>query len=203
MIIGTFEAHVTVRPPAGGLDGFRAACAQLGVKCIEIELPVGETPAQPMTASTHAGALPDVVGEVAALAAALAAAGFEVVRQKIEAMPDNAGVPASDADAAAQPERYFEYHVQLAVAPDADLAALAAACTPHGARLSRNARARRPDGAAERFVTLRVHAGRATAEARFGELVRTLTAFPKVHVEKRICEYTVLDSDLAVDRGWL
>ena len=203
MIIGTFEAHVTVRPPTGGLDGFRAACAALGVKCIEIELPLGETPAQPMTASVHEGALPDVVREVAALASALAAAGFEVVRQKIEAMPDNAGVPASDADAAAQPERYFEYHVKLALPPDADLAALAAACAPHGARLSRNARARRPDGAEERFVTLRVHAGRATAEARCDALARTLSAFPKVHVEKRICEYTVLDSDLAVDRGWL
>src|SRR4029079_6924702 len=101
--LGAFEAPFPVPPPGGGPEAFRAACEALGVKCIEIELPVGETPAQPMTASLHRGALPDVVAEVDGLARALTAAGFEVVRTKIEAMPDNAGVPASDADAAARP----------------------------------------------------------------------------------------------------
>ena len=206
MIIGTFEAHVTVRPPHGGLADFRAACEELGVACVEIELPVGETPAQPMTASLHHGALPEIVHQVDAIARALAAAGFDVVRIKIEAMPDNAGVPVTDDDAAALPANYFEYHAKLVLPPGTaatDLAALAAACEPHHARLSRNARARRPDGAEERFVTLRVHAGRATAEARYAALAGTLASFPKVHVEKRICEYTVYDSDRTVDRGWL
>jgi hypothetical protein len=202
VILGTFEAHVTVRPPAN-LAAFRAACDELGVKCVEIELPVGETPAQPMTASLHHGAFPDVLRQVEALARTLVAAGFEVVRTKIEAMPDNAGVPATDDDAAAAPGNYFEYHVKLVVPPDADLSAVAGACEPHGARLSRNARTRRPDGAEERFVTLRVHAGRATAEEKFEALAATLASHPGIQIEKQICEYTVFDSDRAVDRGWL
>jgi len=203
VILGTFEAHVTVRPPAGGLAPFRAACDELGVKCVEIELPVGETPAQPMTASVHHGELPDVLRQVEAIARALISGGFEVVRTKIEAMPDNAGVPVTDDEAAAAPGNYFEYHVKLVLPASTDLAAVAAACEPHGARLSRNARTRRPDGVEERFVTLRVHAGRATAEQRFEALAAVLAGFPDVQIEKRICEYTVFDSDRAVDRGWL
>jgi inosine/xanthosine triphosphate pyrophosphatase family protein len=194
---GAFEAHVTVRPR----DGFRDACDRLGVKCVMIELPEGETRAQPMTASVHRGELPEVQREVHAIARALVADGFDVVRTKIEALPHNADIPASDDDAARAPANYFEYHLKLVVPAGADLAAIAEICAPHGARLSRNAHKRRDDGSEERFVTLRVRAGKQTSDARFAALEGDVERAARV--VKRITEYTVYDSDLGVDRGWL
>jgi inosine/xanthosine triphosphate pyrophosphatase family protein len=204
---GAFEAHVTVRPPPDPA-AFAASCDRLDVKCVMIELPVGERPAQPMTASVHRGELPEVQHEVHAIARALVADGFEVVRTKIEALPHNADIPESDEDAARTPANYFEYHLKLVLPDGADLAAIAAACEPHGARLSRNARTRRNataevGGDEERFVTLRVRSGRISANARFDALRAALEALPSVRVVKRISEYTVYDSDVGVDRGWL
>lgn len=202
---GAFEAHVTVRADAAASPRFREACDALGVKCVLIELPAGEQVAQPMTASVHRGTLREVQDEVHGLARALLARGFDVVRTKIEALPRNADVPASDEEAAARPAGYFEFHVKLALpAGDAEaLARVEAACAPHGGRLSRNANARRREGVEDRFVTLRVPGlGQPAAEARFGALVGSLEAlgFP---VRARIREYTVYDSNVAVDHGWL
>jgi hypothetical protein len=156
-----------------------------------------------MTASVHRGELPEVQREVHAIARALVADGFEVVRTKIEALPHNADIPAGDDDAAGAPANYFEYHLKLIVPEGADLAAIAAACEPHTARLSRNAHKRRDDGSEERFVTLRVRAGKQTSDARFAALEAAVEHVPGVRVVKRITEYTVYDSDLGVDRGWL
>jgi hypothetical protein len=200
---GAFEAHVTIAPPAAGLDAFRAACERLGASCIAIELPAGDRPAQPMTGSVHRGELRAVMHDVHALARALLTDGFDVVRTKIEAQPTNLDIPESDADAAHLPHNYFEYHLQLVIPAGTDLTTLAARCAPHGARLSRNARSRRDDGTEERFATLRVRAGRATADARAAALASALASATDARITKRICEYTVYDSDLAIDRGWL
>jgi inosine/xanthosine triphosphate pyrophosphatase family protein len=199
---GAFEAHVTVRPPHDGTARFRAACDRLRVKCVLIELPAGAERSQPMTASIHRGELPEVLHEVHAIARSLIADGYDVVRTKIEALPNNADVPVTDEAAARAPANYFEYHFKLVIAPGADLAAIATACEPYGARLSRNAYKQRDDGE-ERFVTLRVHAGRTAADAKLAALDAALSALGHVRVVKRITEYTVYDSDLAVDRGWL
>jgi inosine/xanthosine triphosphate pyrophosphatase family protein len=205
---GAFEAHVTV---ARGADptAFRAACDALAVKCVLIELPEGEHASQPMTASVHRGSLREVQDEVHGLARALVAAGFEVVRTKIEALARNADIPETDEQAARSPAAYFEYHLKL-VLPGAGqaghagaLAAVSEVCAAHGARLSRNANARRPEGSEERFVTLRVpREGRVKAEARLDALAGALA--PLGYLQKgRLREYTVYDSNVALDRGWL
>jgi hypothetical protein len=205
---GAFEAHVTVKlaAPDGDLPRFRAACDRLGVKCVMIELPEGEHAAQPMTASVHRGTLREVQDEVHGLAREMVAEGFEVVRTKIEAVGRNADIPDTDEAAARSPAGYFEFHVKLVVPAEsaaAALARIAGACAPHGARLSRNANKRRPDGAEERFVTMRVpRLGRARAEERFAALVDALAA-TEVPLHTRIREYTVYDSNVALDRGWL
>jgi len=210
---GTFEAHVTVTLAKGReeeeMDRFQAACAELGVKHIAIELPSGETPRQPMTASFHRGALAKVEAEVVAIAQALARKGFDVPRTKIEAHGIPRDAPESDEEAARAPTTsYFEYHVKLALPSDADLAELGSRCRALGAHLSRNARAGvGKDGLVERFVTLRVHGkGRVTAEERFRELTKMLeTAMGELGgaLRGRIREYTVFDTNVALDRGWL
>jgi hypothetical protein len=200
---GAFEVHVTVRLGAGETDRFRAACERLGVKCVLIELPEGEHAAQPMTASIHRGTLRAVKREAEALGGALGAGGFPVVRTKIEALARNAEIPDTDADAARFPAGYFEFHVKLLVPSGGSLDPVRAACAPHGARLSRNASKRLPDGAEERFVTLRVPGvGRARAEERFAALEVALAPLG-LPVISRVREYTVHDADLTLDRGWI
>jgi non-canonical purine NTP pyrophosphatase (RdgB/HAM1 family) len=195
---GTFEAHVTVGPC--DLDAFRAACTELGVKCISIELSRGETKHQPMTGSFHHGEVVGVHGEVMELARGLAKRGFDVTRTKIERHGHlERTTPETDAAAALAPAtNYFEYHVKLVPPPDADLTALGSRLAPLGAHLSRNAR----NESGERFVTLRVRAGRLTAEKRFAELLAMIAEL-RLEVRSRIREYTVVDSNLDLDKGWL
>ena len=195
---GTFEAHVTVGPC--DLEAFRAACAELDVKCISIELSRGETKHQPMTGSFHHGEIAGVHAEVMELARGLAKRGFDVTRTKIERHGHHERTtPETDAAAATAPSTsYYEYHVKIVPPPDADLTMLASRLAPLGAHLSRNAR----NEGGERFVTLRVRAGRTTAEKRFAELLAMLEEL-RLDTRSRIREYTVVDSNLELDKGWL
>jgi inosine/xanthosine triphosphate pyrophosphatase family protein len=203
---GTFEAHVTVRlQGAEAMDTFRAACTDLGVKNITIELPQGETPTQPMTASFHRGELRDVQGEVLAISRELVRRGLEVTRTKIEAHGPAHDVPETDEAAARAPTTsYFEFHIKLALPENADLGALTAVCQQYQAHLSRNAhKGADSAGMVERFVTLRVHrAGRPNAEAKFAALCEAVseTGFT---IRNRIREYTVFDTNVSLDKGWL
>jgi hypothetical protein len=87
------------------------------------------------------------------------------------------------------------------VAPD-DLEPVRAAAAAHGARLSSNARRVRADGRHERYLTLRLPGfGRASADARFAALEAAVEALP-VTIGRRVREYTVYDSNLALDGGW-
>lgn len=201
---GAYEAHVTIAAHSDEhLQRFRAFCGEAGVKSIFIELGQGEVRFQPMTASYHHGSLKRAQEEVQTFARALAAEGFDVTRLKIEALGSNRDIPEEDAVAKSQPANYFEFHVKVTLpAVGADLESLRARCERHGAHLSRNARKVRPDGGAERFVTLRVKGlGRANADARFNALVSELkqTGLP---LSYPLREYTVYDSNHALDRGW-
>lgn len=206
---GAFEAHVTVTPlPRDAVPRFLARCAALGVKPVLIELPRGARESQPMTASYHRGDLRDALEAARRLGAQLQAAGFPVARVKLEAMVRNQGVPRTDPEALGLPgENYFEYHGKLRL-PRGDDVALALArsrCAAHGAHLSRNSRPRQgTDGAfEERFVTARYpQVGLAQAEERFRALQGALAAAgtPLFH---RLREYTVYDSDAALDQGWM
>jgi inosine/xanthosine triphosphate pyrophosphatase family protein len=201
---GAYEAHVTIAARSEEeLQRFRAFCGAAAVKCIFIELGKGEVRFQPMTASYHHGPLRRAQEELQAFARALAAEGFDVTRLKIEALGTNRDIPEEDAVARAQPANYFEFHVKITLpAEGADLESLRARCERHGAHLSRNARKVRADGASERFVTLRVKGlGRLNADARFKALLRELaeTGHP---LSYPLREYTVYDSNHALDRGW-
>jgi hypothetical protein len=178
---GAFEAHLTVETDRG--EAFAALCGELGVDHVAIELASGEHHAQPMTASHHRGRLADVMGEIDALYARIEAAGFPIVRTKVEAAPDIEGLPT--------PEGYFEFHVKVRN-PPLELAAIAEA---HGGRLSRNERS-----AGQRFVTLRSYSDRATAEARLATLLEALAS---VEIAGVVREYTVYDSRIQLDAGWL
>lgn len=202
---GTFEAHVTVE--ASDLpqrERFQAVCAELGVKCVLIELPHGVTRSQPMTSSYHRGDLASVVSEVACLAGDLRQRGFAIRRLKLEAVVTNDGVPGTDEEARTfPPGNYFEFHVKVTLSGTEALDSVRESCHRHGAHLSANARDHDGEGAARRFVTLRVYGvGRIAAEERFEALCRDLAG--RGHpLTNRLREYTLYDSNVHVDAGWI
>ncbi len=202
---GSFEAHVTVAPgPPEEMARFAASCDTLGVKCVRIVLPRGVDSVQPMTASYHRGTLREVQDEVNTIARALVRAGFRVTRVKLEAHARNADVPRTREEAAnLPPQNYFEHHVKVVLPAGVALDGVAEVAKRHEAHLSRNANVVRVDGSEERFVTLRsYHMGRDEAEARFTALLDELTGLGFA-LKNRLREYTVVDSDLAVDAGWM
>jgi hypothetical protein len=126
--------------------------------------------------------------------------GIPVSRAKIEAAPDNAGVPQTGD----LPDgTYFEHHVKVVLADDAAIAAVREIGERHAAHVSRNARRALGDGRHERFVTQRCHdAGQPEARRRLVALVAELTAagFPPVEIEE---EYVLVDSNPTLDEGWI
>jgi hypothetical protein len=202
---GTFESHITIEAAdLSQRQRFRDVCQQLGIKCVLIELPQGNTRSQPMTACHHHGDIARVLGEVDSLCRNLRAAGFSLVRVKLEAVAANEGVPDSDEEASRfPPENYFEFHVKLCLSENADLEAMRTCCDHHAARLSRNALKTEEGGCSERFVTMRVYgAGRRSAFVRLEALERDLSAAGFAIVNRQR-EYTLFDSAERLDAGWI
>lgn len=202
---GTFEAHITVDAGPERREAFASLCAAMGVKCVLIELAAGSTPSQPMTASYHRGDLASVLGEIEGLHERLCRGGFPVVRVKLEAVANNAGVPITDEDAKSFSGAYFEFHAKLRLtASDLDLERLRELCLVHDAHLSRNDRKRDARGVTrDRFVTIRMHeCGRTRATAAFERLLDSLKAagYTVVGVKR---EFTIYDSRSSLDAGWL
>ena len=145
-----------------------------------------------------------MVGEVAAIATRLRAAGFDVTRVKLEAVVTNEGVPDTEEEVQRFPAgNYFEFHVKTTLpAVGADLEALRARCERHGAHLSRNARKVREDGASERFVTLRVKGlGRLNADARFKALRKKYAEYRRTHDDRKPLYYEDRHTWSALPKG--
>lgn len=159
---------------------------------------------QPMTASYHRGTLPYVWAEVQHLAYQISQAGFEVVRIKIEAMVYNQDIPVEDGEVSRHPStHYFEFHIKALLLDNTDLKALEHHCTEQGAHLSKNAFKQMANGYHQRFVTLRLEqVGRSSAQARFQALVKSLRSH-YIQLAQPQQEYTVYDSNLQLDAGWL
>lgn len=197
---GVFESHVTVA--ACDEAAFAQTCDALGVKALFISLPRGKTMRQPMTGAHHRGPLPDILLTVHELARELVKAGFEVIRTKIEAVGPHRDLPQTDEAARSAPaSNYFEHHAKVVLPSAESEAAIAAAFAGLGAYLSRGAP--RSDGLELRFVTLRSWGlGQASADARF-DRVLALAGELGLPLRNRLREYTVYDSALEVDAGWM
>lgn len=201
---GNFEIHLTVAE-TDRMENFRAWCEAEGCKCVWIVLARGSHVQQPMATWRRAGTiLPAVLEEARQRASVLEQAGFRVVRVKIEADPANEQVPMTDDAASLEPAGcYFEHHVKLRRHVDAERDALLEICRSHAAHLSHNAWRKSVDGMEERFVTLRSYrVGRLEAEQQLQQLLASLSVAGE-HVLEVESEYSVYDSNLPLDDGWL
>ena len=158
-----------------------------------------------------------VIDEVHADADHFEAHGFEVLRRKVECYGWSDGVPQTDEDALAWPDKYFEFHLRInrrEDAPDArvttaEVAQLRALSESYTERfgvpvpLSFNAY---KEGR-QRFLNLRVgHCGLATALASVEHIKRDLSADPALkylEVGKSHIEYVWWDDNRNMDRGWI
>ncbi|MFJ7279062.1 hypothetical protein [Kitasatospora sp. NPDC098663] len=206
--------HLTVEP--GAAEALAGWAEGHGLKFTHILLARGAAPSQPMLTLRANGSLDEVAAATSGTTGRLARAGFTVLRTKIEATPWAAGVPVSDEDALPHgARRYFEHHVKLLLPdplPTADLADLAdparladlaELAVHHGAHLSHNPRRIRDDGRREWFVTQRCRlVGLSTAGRRLEALLQGLAADGRevVSVER---EFVAVDSDEALDEGWI
>lgn len=198
---GEFETHLTVVAEAGAFAALRALAVDLGGRFLHIELPRGQMPSQPMLSWRDRGDLTQLLAAADRRSTPLQAAGFAVARRKIEAAPDNAGIPLHGD--AVLPGQYFESHLKIALAAGADVAALTALAQRHAAHLSRNAFSRAADGQEHRFVTQRLPgAGLRQARERLAQLAAALTALGHAPLRSEL-EFVVHDSNLALDAGWI
>lgn len=223
---GEFETHLTVRTAPGTTAGAGRAAGEAsdsgdsgdseefarleswalehGLKLTRILLDRGATPDQPMLTERGRGSLTGLRAAAGLRSAALRAAGFSVVRVKIEAAPWNAGVPRTPAEAAVLPSVcHFEHHVKLLLHGEPEVALARDIAVRHDAHLSRNARRTTGRGRHERFVTQRCRGvGRPGARARLDALLAALGA-AGLDVLECEEEFVVYDDRPAVDAGWI
>ncbi|MEU9578214.1 hypothetical protein [Streptomyces chilikensis] len=194
----SYEAHLTVRcADDAALDRLRGWSAARGLKLTHVVLARGRTPSQPMLTLRDASSYDAQAARARAVAAELEADGFPVLRVKVESDPWAPEVPPGPCGR----ERHFEHHVKLRLPAGADLAALAARVSPHGAHLSWNARRVTGAGHHERFVTQRCRNVDADGAGRaLDALLAGLGGLEVLAVER---EFVLYDSDESVDDGWL
>ncbi|HEU0033448.1 MAG TPA: hypothetical protein VFQ53_22605 [Kofleriaceae bacterium] len=215
-VTGLFEIHIFVEPldpPADVVERFRAAClaARPPMKALLLALDyTGKGFVEVMQSSRY------VEGDVALAREAahrdaelLRAAGLTVVREKVEALVSDPGVPREAGEAARSPaDRYFEFHVLIdgkeRALSEADMVALRGLSESLAARFARpvplSYNALKP---AQRFLNLRARGvGLAEAQQSVDEVVGAIGALDLV-VKKTIAEYICFDTNRALDNGWL
>ena len=191
-----FELHLTTAPLAAErLPGFEQLCRQAGGKALLIELARGQHCQQPMLSLvTHGHQASIALAQARQLAAQFSAAGYPVVRLKLE-------VPAWGAALvrpvlATSGSSYYEWHGRVG---SERVEELRARCEHQGAHLSINALRQLPNA---RFVTLREYGSAAGFAERVAGLRHDLV-FHGWALVKQQAEFCFFDSRQALDAGWL
>lgn len=216
-VTGKFELHVFVEPlnpPPAIVAAFGDACrnAPETMKALLLNLDyVGKGFVGVLQSSRYVdGDIDTARAAVARDAQVLRAAGLTVIREKVEALSVNAGVPRDAADARRSPaDRYFEFHVLIdgraAPLSEDDVRSLRGLSAQFSAKLScpvpLSYNAMKPS---QRFLNLRSRGvGLAQAMEPVNELQRAIEKTGTLDVKKVIAEYICFDSNRAVDDGWL
>jgi hypothetical protein len=216
-VTGSFEIHIFVEPldpPPEAIEAFRAACAAAPVpmKALLLNLDyVGKGFVGVLQSSRY------VNGDVATACEAalrdaehLRRAGLSVIREKVEAIATDEGVPQTARDADAAPgDRYFEFHVLIdrksRSLTEEDMGRLRAISAQFSTRLGTpvplSYNAFKPS---QRFLNLRSHGvGLAEALEPVRALEEQVASGGELYVRKTIAEYICFDSNRAVDNGSL
>jgi hypothetical protein len=214
-VTGIFEIHIFVEPldpPADRIEAFGAACASAkATKALLLMLDyAGKGYVGVLQSSRYVEGDEAAAREAArADAELLRRAGFTVIREKVEALASDPGVPRDAQEAARSPaDRYFEFHLLIdgkhGPLSEADMQALRGLSAEFATRFARpvplSYNALKP---AQRFLNLRARGcGLAEAMQPVDALAAAIAERDLV-VKKTIAEYICFDSNRAVDNGWL
>ena len=212
-VTGSFEIHIFVEPldpPPEAVERFRAACAANGMKALLLALDyVGKGFVGVLQSSRYVnGSVEDAIAAAHHDASVLAASGLSILREKVEAVAGDEGVPRTQADAQRSPaDRYFEFHVLIDRASgltEDDMRALREIAGKYSAQLGTpvplSYNALKP---AQRFLNLRARGVGLEGAMAPVRALETELAASELQVKKIISEYICYDTNRAVDNGWL
>lgn len=187
-----FEIHITVREPV--LDQFINDCAVLGVKPILLDLIRNDDEILDiMTSSRFHGSTTDVMRHSRDLANNLRELGHDVVREKIETIPNHPMAHHPDST------RYFEAHLAFR----GDRSEIEKFTRKNDIHLSRNKMKKGPDSVL--MGTYRKSAGEISS-GDFGQHISDLCQMAKnmgLDVTKPHTEYSLYDDNQKHDGEWI
>ncbi len=196
--VGRFHAHLTVE--CADLAAFAAFCPRIAAKATVVDLQRADRTQRDAMATRYfvdeaPGAVARIASTLSSAGEALEAAGFPVLRVKLE---HEGGSADAEYDAA----RYHEVHVKLAI-PAASFDAVRPRLDGlfPGAVPSRNP-AERTAEVVHQFVNLRCReGGRADADRTVAALLAAIAPLG-VHVAETRREDVVFDTATGLDRWW-
>lgn len=222
---GIFELHVFVgplNPPDKTVQDFKSVCRANGMKPLHLTLEFpksGETVSVMQSSRYVTGDIPMAVEAIHEDSAHFSAAGFEVLRHKVEATASAEGVPVDHDQLETMQlnepctapnfssvfNRYFEFHLLIgAESLEGNMDGLRDVVREghimfvNGAPLSWNNL--KPS---QRFINCRFHNRPRVTAFMLADILKTEVELRKLHVEKVIREYIVYDDNNALDAGWL
>lgn len=210
-IYGLFEIHITIDTENYGFYRLWELSAREKIKIIFAVADKGKYPHQYMTGVWFSGDFASALEMMRGLESRMAAAGIIIMRSKIEAMASNEGVPANDCEFCGYMEAnagilvgrpYFEYHTKVILRGEQTCSELAAQCTSTDnvkCAVSINL-----CGSQKPLLTIRVYNhGREYADEQKDKIVAALATAGYTVSDKMQREFSVYDSNDAIDSGWL
>ena len=198
-----YEIHVTVKISAS-VDEFKNACRDLGVKPIFLDLQMRNSDAvikDLMTSSVVIGDNRTAYEEMKRISSGLSAAGFEVLREKIETVPWHPAAPW-DSSQPMPLNCYFESHLNVLLSADRE-EVLTCIAKAHSAHKSKNAFKVYEDGSYTIMVTLRDYTATHDSFREKLRLLKEELLLSDFSIEKEIVEFSVYDSRVSHDADWL
>ncbi|MNK09947.1 hypothetical protein D3C87_279560 [compost metagenome] len=196
-----YEIHVTVR--TFDIEGFKRRCGEIGVKPIVLDLQTRSGSIEDvMTSSKFQGDDDSVIDELDLIVEGLQDAGFEVVRQKIEAAPWHPLAP-QDGTAIPLDGAYFEAHIPIFLTSpnDSSLDKLRVFPDLH---LSRNKFKMYDNGSCVQMCTYRRHdIGRKTFENHVEDYANGLLQLGFSLRRNPEIEFCLYDTNVQHDSAWL
>lgn len=204
-----YEIHITVTNP--DITNFKHACAVLGVKPIVLDLQTENKDIQDvMTSSVVMGNNQSAINEMERVRDGLIAAGFHVVRSKIETVPWHPAAPSHEYLQYEMPKDcYFESHIAVLIPDKETQLKISALCVERHLHLSKNAMKRYEDGSYRQMITYRAYSG---TREQFHTILEThVSALRQIqtsngdplYLDKVITEFSLYDSKVHHDQVWI
>lgn len=200
-----YEIHITVSEP-DGIDRYRAVCAELGVKPIVLDLQTRDNAIikDVMTSSVFLGTNKGVHDEMERITAGLLAAGYNVVRKKIETVPWHPAAPSITRPGGEMPQGcYFECHMSVRMEDlESNRVVLKRLADDMNAHLSRNVFKRHEDGSISIMVTYRRYDGTSEEFVEEAGKIQGELVAAGFNTDKLITEFSVYDTNVHHDAMW-